>query len=210
MKRVLWFVPAVLLLLGSGVAAQAQAQKPPSPPSVSVQQAPAATNSGSSLPEWEISGGYSFMRANFNGKGPTMNMNGGFGSLTENMNNWFGGRFEFNAWQGTLSGTIVTAQTFTYGPVFSYRKIHNFTPFAHVQFGAIHASEAYLGISQSESKFAMSGGGGLDYHIGKRAAIRFQADYLLTRISNIRENNIQANVGLVIYLGHVHHSTYSF
>lgn len=206
MKRVLWFLPAVLLLFVSVVAANAQSQEPQMiPPS---QAAP--TESGPAVPAWEISGGYSFMRANFHGTGPSIDMNGGFGSITENLNNWFGGRFEMNAWQGTLSGTTVTAETFTYGPVFSYRKIRGFTPFAHAQFGAIHASQGYLGISQSDNKFAMTGGGGLDFHLGKRAALRFQADYLLTRFFSVRQNNIQANVGLVIYLGKVHHAPFPY
>jgi opacity protein-like surface antigen len=208
MKRVLWILPAILLLFVS-VAAHAQAQAQPQTQTPASAQS-ASTATGSSIPEWEIAGGYSFMRANFNGAGPSFNLNGGFGSLTENMNSWFGGRFEFNAWQGALSGFNVTAETFTYGPVFSYRKIHGFTPFAHIQFGAIHASTGYLGISESENKFAMTGGGGLDFHVGKRAAIRFQADYLYTRFLSVRENNIQANVGLVIYLGKIHHTTYPF
>ena len=77
-------------------------------------------------------------------------------SVTENLNDWFGGRLEISAFGGTTEGTSVTAQTFTYGPVFAYHKFDRFIPYAHAQFGAIHASQGYLGISQSANKFAMT------------------------------------------------------
>jgi opacity protein-like surface antigen len=177
MKRVLWVLPLVLCF---SIGAWAQAQE---------------------TPEWELSGGYSFLRANISGTGPSFDMNGGYGSITENMNSWFGGRFEFNAWGGTLAGTNISAQTFTYGPVVSLRKFHGWTPYAHAQFGAVHASAGFGGISESDSKFAMTYGGGADIRVGSRAAIRFQADYLYTRFLNTRQNNIQVTTGIVIYLG---------
>jgi Outer membrane protein beta-barrel domain len=206
MKRALWFFSVALLLFVPVVGAHAQEQEQIQQGMQQSSPAPSkSAPSGSGIPVWEISGGYSFMRANVGGSGPTINMSGGFGSISQNLNSWFGGRFEMNAWGGTLSGTRVTAESFTYGPVFSLRKSPKYTPFAHIQFGAVHASQGYLGISQSDNKFAMSGGGGVDFHLNDRAGLRFQADYLMTRFLNIREDNIQANFGLVIYLGHVRH-----
>jgi hypothetical protein len=142
MKRVFWIIPFVLMFC-AGARAQETA-------------------------EWELSGGYSFLQANISGTGPSFNMNGGYGSITENLNRWFGGRFEFNAWGGTLAGTNISAQTFTYGPVLSFRRAHGFTPYAHAQFGGIHVSAGYLGVSESDSKFAMSYGGGRRYQDGKQ------------------------------------------
>jgi hypothetical protein len=173
MKRVTWFLPVVLLLC---VTAQAQ-----------------------EVPQVEIAGGYSFLDANVNGT--SFHLNGGGGSATENVNSWFGGRFEFNAFAGTAFGTNVTAQTFTYGPVFSYRRYERFTPFAHVQLGAMHAGVGYLGISAGATKFAMSSGGGADIKINPRAAIRVQADYLMSRFLNLRQDNLQFSTGLVIRFG---------
>lgn len=175
MKRVIWLVPAILLFC---VTAQAQ-----------------------ETPAWEIFGGYSYLRANFSGPGSSFNLNGGAASITENVNSWFGARFEFSAFGGTVSGTNVTAQTFTFGPVFSYRKFDRLTPYGHMQLGAIHASRGYLGISTSDTKFAMASGGGLDFKIKDRAAVRFQADYLMTRFLNLRQDNLQLSIGLVIYFG---------
>jgi opacity protein-like surface antigen len=175
MKRVIWILPAILLFC--------------------------ITSHAQETPEWELYGGYSYLKANLNGPGPSFHLNGGSASATENFNNWFGGRVEFSAFSGTSAGTSVTAQTITYGPVFSYRKSQRFTPYAHAQVGAVHASQGYLGISQSAFKFAMTTGGGVDFNINQRAAIRVQADYLLTRFLGLRQDNLQFSTGLVIRLG---------
>jgi Outer membrane protein beta-barrel domain len=132
MKRMMWTIPAILLMC---MTAYAQ-----------------------NVPAWELSGGFSYLEANLNGK--SFNLPGGGGSVTENVNPWFGGRLEFNAYSGTETGTSVSAQTITYGPVFSYRRFDRLVPFGNFQVGAIHASKGYLGISQSAFKFDMTGGGG--------------------------------------------------
>lgn len=199
MKRVLWVVPVMFLL---GLTVRAQTPQAPEQGSSAPAQMTQAPEQGSQLQDWEIEGGYTYLRANLHGTGSSFGMNGGMGSVTENLNNWFGGRFEFFAWGGKLGGTNISAQSYTYGPVFSYRKSSKFTAFAHAQFGAIHASEGYLGISQSANKFAMTAGGGLDYKVGKHAAIRFQGDYLMTRYLSARQDNLQFSTGIVFYLGH--------
>lgn len=173
MKRVIWLVSAILLLTGS-----ARAQE---------------------TPAWELSGGYSNLWAHFNGS--SFRLNGGNVTLTENVNSWFGGRFEFNAFQGPEAGLNVSAYTLTYGPVFAYRRWNRVVPFAHLQIGAIHGSQGYLGISQDAFKFALAGGGGVDLGINRRIAVRVQADYLLTRFLGLRQNNLQTSVGLVYRFG---------
>jgi opacity protein-like surface antigen len=175
MKRFLWLMPAVLILL-SGAAARAQ-----------------------ETPGWEAGGGYSYLKANL--KGPSFHLNGGTGSITQNLNDWFGGRIEASFFQGTVSGTTVSAQTYTYGPVFSYRHFDRITPFVHAQFGAIHGSLGYLGISTSAFKFAMTAGGGVDLKVKRNVAIRLQGDYLMTHFLALRQDNVQGSVGLVFYLG---------
>jgi opacity protein-like surface antigen len=178
MKRVLWIVPAILMLC---VSARAQ-----------------------ETPVWEIGGGYSYLHANMNNNsftGPQFNLSGGHVTAEENLNNWFGGRIEFNAFNGGVAGTNVSAQTITYGPVFSYRRFERITPFGHVQFGAVHASEGYLGISQSAFKFAMTAGGGVDVNLNPRLAVRFQGDYLMTRFLDLRQDNLQFGAGLVVHFG---------
>ena len=175
MKRGIWLIPAVLFFC--------------------------LTTHAQDTPSWEISGGYSYLKANLNGPGSSFNLNGGAAAVTQNLNHWFGGRLEFNAFSGSTAGTNVSAQTITYGPVFAYRKFERMTPFANLQFGAIHASQGYLGISTSASKFAMASGGGFDFNLNNRFAIRVQADYLMSRFLNLRQDNLRFSSGLVFRLG---------
>jgi opacity protein-like surface antigen len=188
MKRVLWIFPALLLL---SISARAQ-----------------ALESASNVPAWEISGGYSYLDANLSGS--HFHMNGGFGTTTENLNNWFGGRVEAGVYQGNeaqvVSGTktvySVNAATITYGPVFSYRKFSRFTPYGHVQFGAVHGSTQFYGISQSAWKFAMAPGAGVDFNVNRLTAIRVDGEYLLTRFVGLTQQNLNVSVGLVLRFGH--------
>jgi len=181
MKRAIWIIPAILLL---SLTARAQ-----------------------ETPAWELSGGYSYLEANLNGT--RFHLNGGTGSATENLNNWFGGRVEFNGYQGneaiTVSGQTtvysVNAETITYGPVFSYRKFSRITPFGHVQVGAVHGSTNYLGISQSAYKFAIAPGAGLDFALNRRTVIRVDGEYLVTRFLGLTQENLNASVGIVVRFG---------
>jgi hypothetical protein len=179
MKRVLWIVPAILALC---ISTRAQ-----------------------ETPQWEIGGGYSYLHANMNSNsftGPQFNLSGGHVTAEENLNNWFGGRIELNAFNGGVNGTNVSAETITYGPVFSFRRFDRITPFGHAQFGAVHAGVGYLGISQSAFKFAMSAGGGVDVNLNRRFALRFQGDYLMTRFLDLRQDSLQFSSGLVVHFGH--------
>ena len=173
MKRVLWLVPALMLFC--------------------------ATAKAQDVPAWEIYGGYTYARANLGGT--AFNLNGGGASATENLNDWFGGRVEFNALGGTVGGVNVALQTITYGPVFTFRKFTRLTPFVHLQLGAVHADQGFLGISEGAWKFAMTGGGGADYALNDRLAVRVQGDYLMTRFLNMRQDNIQLSAGLVYRIG---------
>jgi len=47
----------------------------------------------------------------------------------------------------------------------------------------------------------MTAGGGVDLKINRRAAIRLQADYLLTKFLGLTQNNLQFSTGLVIRFG---------
>jgi hypothetical protein len=125
MRRLTWLLPAVLFF-----CLPANAQE---------------------TPEWELSGGYAHFFANVGNN--SFNLHGGTGGIQQNVNDWFGGRMEFSGFGGDTAGFHVTAQSYTFGPVFSYRKFQRFTPFVHAQLGAMHASPGYLGISESSFKF---------------------------------------------------------
>lgn len=175
MRRLILLVPVVLLL---GLSAEAQ-----------------------ETPQWELGGGYSNLFADVGGRNFTLY--GGGASIQENVTDWFAGRIEVNAYGGDTSGLHLTAQTYTFGPVVSYRKLQRLTPFAHLQLGVIHASAGYLGISESATKFALAPGGGLDFAFNPRVTVRVQGDFLSTYFLNQRQNNAQFSAGLVFRLGHV-------
>ena len=174
MRRLLWLVPAILFAC--------------------------LPTSAQETPWWELSGGYSHFFANVSHD--SFDLNGGTGAIQENMNDWFGGRIQISAYSGDTGGVHVTSQTYTGGPVFSYRKFQRFTPFAQVQFGAIHASAGYVGISESSTKFMVAPGGGVDVGLNPRFAVRLQGSYITTNFVNDRQNNFQFSAELVVRLGH--------
>jgi hypothetical protein len=65
----------------------------------------------------------------------------------------------------------------------------------------IHASQGYLGISSAAAKFAMNTGGGLDFKVGDKLAVRGQGDYLMSRYLGLRQDNFQFSVGIVYRIG---------
>jgi hypothetical protein len=165
MKRFVWLVPAIFLFC---LTAKAQ-----------------------DTPAWEVAGGYSYLYANLgNSSGSSsFGLQGGGGSISENLNNWFGGRAEVNVYHGAEAGTTVSAVTANYGPVFSYRKSDTFTPWASVQLGIIHNSQGYLGTSESSFQFGMVTGGGVD--------IKVSPHFL-----GLRQDNLVFGGGLVFRFGH--------
>jgi hypothetical protein len=173
MKRAIWLLPAILIFC---TASRAQ-----------------------ETPAWEVAGSYSYLKADLGGS--NFHLNGVTASATENLNSWFGGRFEVSGYQGTVSGTKVSQQTITYGPVFSFRRLGIASPFVHVQGGVVRASAGYLGISQSAVRFAVVGGGGVDIKVARNAAVRLQGDYLMSNFLGQRQNNLQGSVGMVLRFG---------
>ncbi len=151
-------------------------------------------------PRVEVFGGYSNLTANLNNT--SFNLNGVAVSAAENLNSWFGGAVDFSYHFGTEAGFKTNMQTLTYGPVFSYRKNKSIVPFGHVLLGVVRGGPEYLNISKPEERFGVYTGGGVDLRINDRVALRLiQADYLMTRFSNTRQDNIRLSAGLVLRLG---------
>jgi opacity protein-like surface antigen len=146
-------------------------------------------------PKAEIFGGYSYQRADAGAGLSGIHLNGWNASVTGNINSWFGVTADFSGQYGsTLFDTPVNRHSFLFGPRFTYRggggKI---IPFVHTLFGAVRAhrgvgnagplgSPLPLLPPASETAFGAVWGGGVDYKVNDRVAIRLiQADYTLTR-----------------------------
>jgi len=152
-------------------------------------------------PKIEVFGGYSFLDADLSNS--SFNMNGFHVSAAENLNKWVGGMADFSTHYATIGGRNINTQAIMYGPRVSYRKIRAITPSAHALFGAVRGSQGYLGISQADTHFAMGFGGELDVKVSKYVAYRVvQADYLVTRFLNLRQDNIRVSTGLVFQFPH--------
>jgi hypothetical protein len=151
-------------------------------------------------PQVEVFGGYSNLTSNLNSN--SFYLNGFNVSVTENRNSWFGGVFDVSSHFGTEAGFKTNMQTFAYGPVFAYRKHPTIVPFVHVMAGVVRGGSEYLNISKPEPVFGLIGGGGLDVKVSPRVSLRLvQADYLMTRFSSTRQDNIRLSAGIVFCFG---------
>jgi hypothetical protein len=93
---------------------------------------------------------------------------------------------------------------YLFGVQFPYRKSERFTPFGEVMFG--HAGvrgESRSGngtlFAETSGGLGLIGGGGVDYNINPRFALRFKVDYLQTRLfGKQKQDNGVFSVGIVI------------
>jgi hypothetical protein len=157
-------------------------------------------------PKVEISGGFSYLRPV---ELSSLNFYGWNISTAGNLNRWFGLAGDFGGNYASpgpsvfgISGRSVRAHTFLFVPRFSYRGTGRMTMFTHALFGAVHGSAGGFGLSVSDSAFAMAIGGGFDIRISDLVAVRaLQADYLMTRFGDARQNNVRLSTGIVIRFG---------
>jgi opacity protein-like surface antigen len=100
------------------------------------------------------------------------------------------------------TGINGTLSTYLFGPRVSYRHFGRITPFGEVLFGVAHAGVSIVGLGNSDNTFAMSLGGGVDYKLTNRFAIRpIKVDYLMTRFSETgtggnTQNNLRVSTGI--------------
>ena len=106
---------------------------------------------------------------------------------------------------GDASTFNVDTKLYNYlvGAQFPYRKSERFTPFGEVLFG--HAGVRGEARDRDGRLFAetsgglgLVAGGGVDYNINPRFALRFKADYLQTRLFRLKQDNAVFSVGIVI------------
>jgi len=182
-------------------------------------------------PQWEIFGGYSYLRAGFGPTSPLspspsfdeligfshINTNGWHASVTENVNKWFGATIEVSGhYKRPLSidltpfgfpGQTLNINASAYiaggGPQFSYHRIEKVSPFAHVLFGAFHArvNVPTTPVKISDTTWAIILGGGVDMRLSRYLAVRAQADYIRSHFSDLGQNHFRVSGGLVYRIG---------
>jgi hypothetical protein len=165
-------------------------------------------------PKAEISGAYSLFHATdyvptggLNlGSFDNMNLHGWNGSVVGNITSWLGVEGDMSGYYASPSFGPITIpfadvqfHSLMGGPKFAYRGSPSLTPYAHFLVGGAHASAGMFGFSLGENSLAAAIGGGLDIRLNDRIAVRaVQADYLMTRFAEYRQNNIRLSAGIVI------------
>jgi outer membrane immunogenic protein len=166
--------------------------------------------------ELELFGGYSYMRASIVFSGASLSANGGSASVVMYLRDWFGIAGDFGLYEQRNvagQGFSLAFSTYEFGPRLRFPEVLHVTPFAHFLWGAGHAGgTAYtrslgfgvppLGVNNA---FVLTGGGGVDWKVSPRIAIRLiQADYLHSEFLNgggNRQENIRLSTGVVFSFG---------
>jgi len=146
-------------------------------------------------PRVEVFGGYQYTR--IGGVGG-VNTNGWNAAVTADFNRWFGVKADFSGAYKDVAGLSASAQTYTFGPVFSLRG-ERAKPFVHALFGGFRASAGFGGAGASTDGFAMMVGGGVDVAAWSRLSVRVvQADWISWHTQGLTERkNARISTGLV-------------
>jgi len=175
------------------------------------------------VPRSEAYLGFQYVRANqFNqntGLGQSIggfDMYGGHGQFIWNFNKWISAVGDFGAVNKGNVGIINVENTtaFTYGGPRFYYRMHRWSPFGQVLFGAAyrHVSTEVTALTSpatpvipspsilfpgplavvaarlntTENAFSMRAGGGLDYRLSRHFSVRaVEVDYILTRFPSL-------------------------
>ena len=142
------------------------------------------------VPKVELLGGYSYLRSS------DTNFNGWKASLVGNVNSWLGIAADFD---GHYTGEE-SEHSITFGPEFSVRKSKRWTPVGCALFGVAFEKSAS---GETEHGFATELGGGLDYEINHRWAVRvFDVTASITHVGGETHVSPKAAFGVVFKLGH--------
>ena len=136
-------------------------------------------------------------------------LNGGSGWVAYNFTSAFAAVREIGVQHASNvnnTGTDLTLTSYLFGPRLAYRKYPRLTPFAQALFGGTHGKGSIAaGSSSSVNAFALQAGGGVDFSLRPRWALRLiQADYFYTRFdnaSNNHQNNLLLSAGVVVRWG---------
>ena len=131
-------------------------------------------------------------------KGYTIWMNGGSASVAVNANKWLGIVGDFGGYVGHIPQNL-TAETYTFGPRFSYRKLPRVVPFAQALFGGSHFSESSGGITGGGSQFTFALGGGANIGLtdSRKFTLRLEGDYFGIRSCGSITPSLRLSAGIV-------------
>ncbi len=202
--------------------AQAPAPEPAEIPTPPAKPAPPARP----FPRFEFFAGGSYAEAGLFNAGHWAGLPGWDASLGLNATSWLGfivdggqyfgtSKIPFNVpkpfptgpeYCATLCSTFNVATreyNFLFGVQFARRKYERWTPIGELMYG--HQGTRGVAtpltgplFAEVSSGRALLAGGGVDYKINQRFALRFKADYLQTGSFKQKQDNVRFSVGIVI------------
>jgi hypothetical protein len=141
------------------------------------------------FPRFDVSGGYSFLRAE------EENFNGWLASITGNVTPGLGVTGEVSGHYATLDGEDVNFHSYLVGPRFAARQNPAITPWVHVLFGAVRTGGDTF---DTFTDFALQPGGGVDFWANPNFGVRAGVDYRRVFFEGEGSNHFRFQVGVVL------------
>ncbi len=138
--------------------------------------------------------GYSYFRLGGSGG---LNSNGVSGSVAYYPIKWLGLAGDFGGYHASPSGVSVNTYTYLFGPRFSLHNPTKVTPFAQALVGGSRITVGSGG--GSNSQFAWSLGGGVDFPLLPHLAFRPQVDYVGLDTPGGHTNCTRVSAGVVVH-----------
>jgi hypothetical protein len=158
-----------------------------------------------STPAVEIGASYSWLHVNSANTDNHRTGNGGSAYVEYNVNKWLGLVADIGGYANTRVDD--KAATYLFGPRLNWRHAR-FTPYAQFLFGGVYAWTNPKGApSVNQNAFATAAGGGLDYQLTNRIAIKpIQVEYVMTQLDSAlgfgsHQNDIRYSAGVVLRIG---------
>jgi outer membrane protein OmpA-like peptidoglycan-associated protein len=189
----------VLVLTLIGTSATANSQSMPNVASAGYER-------------FDVSLGYNYIRANAPPGGTErFGLNGGYASAAYRLIGglWLDGEYaRVHADTISMLGQNLTLNTFAGGPRYGFQ-MGRMRPYVQAMFGVARASDSYFptgaSYTTSASSFMMKAGGGIDFNLNHRFAVRVvQAQYMRTTLPNGSSNeqkHLDITTGVVIHFG---------
>ena len=182
---------------------------PPAPAAATLASAPAAPLEPAPAPAplfgapnrspWQLGLGYQFSHFDNIG-GQSFNNNGVWASITRYVNDWLGIEGDVTAGFGTTPApsNFVAKTVFAGGGAhMAMVRDSRLEPWIHALVGVEHFRFTQGPVLGSNTGLGYVLGGGADYKLMPRIAIRFGADFLGTRVISANQANYQAGVGVI-------------
>ena len=182
-KRVVWGAPIVATFLTFAAAASAEDEVP--------------------TPKYEVGVNYSWLHVNSANYDYQRTGNGGSGYFEYNLNRTVGLVGDFGGYANTRFNNRL--MTYMFGPRFNWRH-SRLNPYAQFLFGGAHVWSGPQ-YTTTQNAFATAAGGGLDYRLTDRIAIKpIQVEYVMTQIDSANgfgshQNDVRYSAGVVFRFG---------